>query len=428
MLVGAAGSGKTTFARRHFRAAEIVSLDACRARMLRDSRGPDDVSHAASELLRRTVASRLAAGQLVVVDAANLAGHARKSLVQLARAHDCAAVVLVLDMAEALCVERCLARERSADPAPVRAQVEQLDAALPGLRDEGFRAVHVLREHQVDRVFVKRHRLWSNRRHDSGPFDIIGDVHGCADELARLLDQLGYLRAHGDGAHRHPEGRKAIFLGDLVDRGPDVPGVLRTVMRMVDAGTALCVSGNHEAKLLRALSGKNVRLTHGLAESVEQLAREDASFRESVARFIDRLGFHYVLDHGRLVVAHAGLREALQGRVSGRVREFALYGETTGEVDEVGLPVRLDWARAYGGEAAVVYGHTPMEEAHWVNNTLCVDTGCVFGGKLTALRYPERQLVSVAAARVYCPPVKPLGRHVAPHLPLAAAESDTPSS
>ncbi|MHA4850006.1 hypothetical protein L1080_010690 [Rhodococcus sp. MSC1_016] len=108
------------------------------------------------------------------------------------------------------------------------------------------------------------------------------------------------------------------------------------------------------------------------------------------------------------MVAHAGLKEAYHGRASARVRSFALYGDTTGETDEYGLPVRYPWAQDYRGRAVVVYGHTPVPEAEWSNNTLCLDTGVVFGGKLTALRYPSREIVSVPAERVWFEPVRPL--------------------
>ncbi|HVG00173.1 MAG TPA: polynucleotide kinase-phosphatase, partial [Chloroflexia bacterium] len=187
----------------------------------------------------------------------------------------------------------------------------------------------------------------------------------------------------------------------LVDRGPDTPGVLRLVLGMVEGGAALCVPGNHDVKLMRALRGKQVQVAHGLAQSLAQLAEEPEEFRQKVADFIDKLVGHYVLDDGRLVVAHAGLREEMQGRASGAVREFALYGETTGETDEFGLPVRYNWAAEYRGRAMVVYGHTPVPDPEWLNNTINIDTGCVMGGKLTALRYPERELVSVPARHTY---------------------------
>ena len=258
----------------------------------------------------------------------------------------------------------------------------------------------------VDAVVIERQPLWNNRKFDHGPFDIIGDIHGCFDELHALLTKLGYEITPALEA-RHPEGRKAVFLGDLVDRGPKIPEVLKLVMNMTASGAALAVPGNHDMKLMRKLRGRDVQITHGLAESLTQLDQEPPELKQHVADFIDNLVSHYVLDDGRLVVAHAGLKEELQGRGSGKVRDFALYGETTGETDEFGLPVRYNWAAEYRGRATVVYGHTPVPEPEWLNNTICIDTGCVFGGKLTALRYPEKEFVSVPALQTYYEPAKP---------------------
>ncbi|MGH3154310.1 MAG: polynucleotide kinase-phosphatase, partial [Streptosporangiaceae bacterium] len=284
--------------------------------------------------------------------------------------------------------------------------------SLNHLGREGFRTVHVLRSpDEIAAATVTRAKLFNDLREEQGPFDVIGDVHGCRAELEQLLHQLGYAverdSAGRPAGARHPGARRAVFLGDLVDRGPDTPGVLRLVMGMVEAGTALCVPGNHEVKLLRALRGRNVTRSHGLDASLEQLALEPEEFRGQVEQFIDGLISHYVLDGGRLVVAHAGLIERYHGRASGRVRDFCLYGQTTGETDEYGLPVRYPWAQEYRGRALVLYGHTPVPEPEWQNNTLCLDTGCVFGGRLTALNYPERSLVSVPAARPYHPAAKP---------------------
>ncbi len=191
-----------------------------------------------------------------------------------------------------------------------------------------------------------------------------------------------------------------------MDRGPNIPEVLRLVMDMVAAGVALCVPGNHDMKLLRKLRGRDVQLTHGLAESLAQLERESPEYRQRVSECLDSLVSHYVFDDGKLVVAHAGMKAEMQGRASSRVRDFALYGETTGESDEFGLPVRYNWAAEYRGKAIVVYGHTPVPEPEWLNRTINIDTGCVFSGRLSALRYPERELVSVPAARVYCEPAR----------------------
>ena len=412
LLIGVTGSGKSTFARAHFKPTEVISSDFCRG-LVADDENDQSATPAAFELLRFIAGLRLKAGRLTVIDATNVAPEGRRDLVQLAREHDVLPAAIVLDLPEKVCAERNAGRaDRDFGPHVLRRQRGQLRRGLNQLHREGFRAVHVLRTpEEVGAVTVSRTRLYSDLRHEPGPFDIVGDVHGCRAELELLLAGLGYdLERDGAGrpvGARHPAGRRAVFVGDLVDRGPDTPGVLRLVMNMVAAGSAFCVAGNHEAKLLKALRGKNVKRSHGLDASMEQLDAETEAFRAQVERFIDGLISHYVLDGGRLVVAHAGLIERYHGRASGRVREFCLYGQTTGETDEYGLPVRYPWAAEYRGRAVVAYGHTPVLAAEWLNNTLCVDTGCVFGGRLTAVNYPERTMVSVPAARVYHPPAKP---------------------
>ncbi|NMO14045.1 polynucleotide kinase-phosphatase, partial [Pyxidicoccus fallax] len=414
LLIGPSGAGKSTFARRHFKPTEVLSSDTYRG-IVSDDENSLEATKDAFETLRFVAARRLARGLLTVIDATNVQPEARKPLVELAREYHVLPVAVVLDVPEKTCHERNRQRpDRDFGPHVVRNQLQQMHRSLRGLEREGFRHVHVLKPETLETIQFERQPLWNNRKHEHGPFDIIGDVHGCREELEALLAKLGYeVRPRADGTPgvevRPPEGRKAIFVGDLVDRGPDTPGVLRLVMGMVAAGTALCVPGNHEIKLMRKLRGKDVKVSHGLAQSLEQLERETPEFRKTVVEFIDGLVSHYVLDGGKLVVAHAGLKESMQGRGSGKVRDFALYGETTGETDEFGLPVRFNWAAEYRGKAAVVYGHTPVLEADWLNNTLCVDTGCVYGGKLTALRYPERELVSVPAARAYAEALRPLG-------------------
>ena len=415
-LVGPTGSGKSHFASRHFRPTEVVSSDDCRA-MVADDANDQAATPDAFALLNFIAATRLRAGRLTVIDATSVQPEARRSLVELAREHDCLPIAIVLNMPESLCLARNSERpDRSFGRRVVRQQAQQLRRSLRGLKREGFRHVFVLNSpDEVDSTIIQRTPLWVNLRHEHGPFDIIGDVHGCFDELLTLLERIGYeveSRTDADGgvgfSVTHPEGRKAVFVGDLVDRGPGVGKVLKLVMSMVAEGSALCVAGNHESKLARKLQGRNVQVTHGLAESLAQLDAESPEFREQVLGFLDGLISHYVLDDGDLVVAHAGIKSEYQGRASARVRDFCLYGETTGEKDEFGLPIRANWAADYRGTATVVYGHTAVVEPVWLNRTINIDTGCVFGGKLTALRYPEKELVSVPAARVYYEPVRPL--------------------
>lgn len=415
VLVGVSGAGKSTFARRHFKPTEILSSDYCRG-LVSDDENSQAATRDAFDVLHFIARKRLAAGKLVVVDATNVQPDARKSLVQLAREFHCLPVAIVLDLPERIAEDRNKARpDRDFGAHVVRQQAQQLKRSLRGLQREGFRTVHVIKTpEEVDAAVIERQPLWNNRRDDHGPFDIIGDVHGCYDELVALLRNLGHEVDAAAATVRITSGRTLLFLGDLVDRGPKTPDVLRLVMNAVASGSALCVPGNHDVKLMRKLRGRDVQVTHGLAESLEQLAAESDAFRRDVADFIDRLVSHYVLDDGKLVVAHAGMKESMQGRGSGAVREFALYGETTGETDELGLPVRHNWAAEYRGQAMVVYGHTPVPEPEWLNRTVDIDTGCVFGGRLTALRYPEREFVSVDALRIYAQPSRPF---LAPEVP-----------
>ena len=410
VLIGPSGSGKSSFGARHFKSTELLSSDFYRG-LVSDDENDQGATDDAFEVLHAVAAKRLARGKLTVIDATNVQRESRKPLIQLAREQNVLPVAIVLDLPAKLCHERNRSRpDRKFGPHVVRGHAGALRRSLRGLKREGFRGITVLSSpEEIEAVTVERQPLWNDKRHEHGPFDIIGDVHGCRDELVELLGRLGYRGTIREGRplFHHPEGRRAIFLGDLVDRGPDSPGVLEIVMAMTAHGSAFCIPGNHDVKLQRKLSGKNVSITHGLGETLDQLASRPEAFKEEVRAFIDGLISHYVFDDEKLVVAHAGLTEELQGRASGRVREFALYGQTTGETDEFGLPIRGDWAREYRGRSMVVYGHTPVPEAEWVNGTICIDTGCVFGGKLTALRYPERELISVRAAREYHAPVKP---------------------
>ncbi|HWH27904.1 MAG TPA: polynucleotide kinase-phosphatase, partial [Mycobacteriales bacterium] len=412
VLIGVSGSGKSTFARRHFLPTQVLSSDFCRG-LVADDENDQSATVQAFDVLHYIAATRLRAGRLTVVDATSVKREDRAKLVQLARDHDVLPVAVVLDVPEQVCIDRNAARaDRDMAPGVLRRQRADLRRGLRGLSREGFRKVHVLDGVEaVERATITWEKQYNDRRDDSGPFDVIGDVHGCRAELEDLLTALGYALTRDDDGRpvdaAHPDGRRALFLGDLVDRGPDSSGVLRLVMGMVAAGHALCVPGNHENKLVRALRGRNVRISHGLEETLAQLADETPEFRAQVEQFCHGLVSHYVLDDGKLVVAHAGLKESLQGRSSGRVRDFALYGETTGETDEFGLPVRYPWAQDYRGRAMVLYGHTPVPELEWVNNTLCLDTGCVFGGRLSALRYPEREAVSVPARQTWYEPARP---------------------
>ena len=432
-LIGISGSGKSTFARKHFKETEIISSDKCRA-IVSDDENNQAATEDAFELLHYIAGKRLKNGLLTVVDATNIQAESRASLIRLAKHYHCIPVAIVLDVAEKICQQRNDVRpDRTFGRHVIYQQRSQLRRSLKKLKDEGFRHIHILRSvEEIESVSeITRDKLYNDKKHIHGPFDIIGDVHGCFTELVELLSTLGYAVNKVEDHQNNfgfnilpPEGRKAVFLGDLVDRGPDSPNVLRLVMSMANAGTAYCVPGNHDLKLQKYLTGKDVQLKHGLQKTVEQLSSESEGFRDDVKEFLYALVSHYVFDNGKLVVAHAGMKEEMQGRGSGAVRSFAMYGETTGEIDEFGLPVRYNWALEYRGKAMVVYGHTPVPEAQWLNKTIDIDTGCVFGGKLTALRYPEEQLVSVKAKQVYEIPARPIDFEAKQNLLSSQQEHD----
>ena len=409
-LVGPSGSGKSTFAARHFKPTEVVSSDRCRG-MVCDDETEQGVNDQAFAVVHAIARARLSLLKSVVIDATNVQPESRAKLIELAREADLFAVAIVLDVPTRVCEDRnALRPDRRFGPHVVRGHANTLRRSIKDLRSEGFKSVWTLKHEEIDDVTIERIPLWTDKRVEAGPFDIIGDVHGCSEELRELLGKLGY-EFDAEGLPSHEEGRRLIFVGDLVDRGPDAVGVLDLVRRLVVAGRGFCVAGNHDEKLLKKLRGKDVRLAHGLAETVAQIEalppEERPLFRSRAAAFLDGLVSHYVLDGGRLVVAHAGMKAEYQGRSSMRVRSFALFGDTTGEVDSFGLPVRYRWARDYRGKALVVYGHTPVPEPDRLNNTINIDTGCCFGGALTALRYPEGETVSVKARRVYAEPARP---------------------
>jgi len=345
VLIGPAGAGKSTFAAARFKPTEVVSSDACRA-LVADDEDDQSATPAAFEVLHLIASLRLRRRKLTVVDAVNARPGDRRPLLELAGERDCAVVAVVLDLPGSLCVERDRARSgRTVGSKVIETQRAAIARSLSDLRDEGFAAVHVLRSpEEVDAAKVRRVPLPVNRRWDRGPFDVIGPVRGRVEALAALLDRLGYPAA---GAH--PAGRRAVFLGDL----GDAPAV-QVVSGLVAAGAALAVRGDGDEEL------------------AERLPEPDAGFLRG-------LPSHLVLARGDLVAVHAGIRTDLQGRDSPRVTEFCLRAEP-------------GWAAAYRGRALVVHGHAPGPCPRWVGRTAGIDVE----GQLTALRYPERELVSVS--------------------------------
>jgi len=417
LLVGASGAGKSTFARQHFAPGEVLSSDLLRG-LLAGDESDQSINRETFELLHHLVDVRLRRRLFTVVDATNVERDARAALLGYARKHHAPAAAIVLNLPLDECKARNATRPGRAIPAAaVGRQHMLLQGSLSTLPREGLTAVYVLGSaEEIDAAQIRRRPLACDLRGQRGPFDIVGDIHGCFEELSDLLGRLGYALGEdpaaldGLGGYRvsHPHGRKLVLLGDFTDRGPYPVETLKLAISAHDAGQAICVLGNHDSKLGRALAGRDVSLKHGLGATLEALKAQPPALAERVIAWLETLEPHYGLDSGRLLVAHAGILPRYALRESRRVRSFALYGDTTGKYDQFGLPVRRNWAKGYHGQALIAYGHTPVMRATWTNNTIDLDTGCAFGNLLTALRYPELEIVSVRARRVYYERPRPL--------------------
>lgn len=401
ILVGASGSGKSTFARRFFPDTAIVSSDHCRA-LISDDESNQAASAPAFELFNSIIDKRLAFGRTTLADSTALRPHYRTALRDLARKHNFAVVVLAFDVTEAVAKQNDRRRaNRSVGPAVIDRQLESFRESLPLLESEGMDAVYVLSHDQLDNLEI---HVRGTNVSDRGPFDFIGDVHGCTDELEALLTELGYINT-AYLTYIHPAGRRAVFIGDITDRGPRSVDAFRIVGNMVKAGSALFTPGNHCNKLMRWLKGSNVRVGFGMETTLAEFnslpVAEGEEWRQMVISLVSAAPTYLMLDGGRVVACHAGIKENMIGRQGRDVQSMCLYGDTTGETTADGLPVRRDWAAEYQGWRFVVYGHTPIRYPEIRNNTINIDQGCAFGGWLTAFRWPERLIVQVPAYRVY---------------------------
>jgi protein phosphatase len=402
VLCGISGSGKSTFAERNFTTTEVVSSDQCRA-LLTDNPSNQWVSGSAFRLMHWIIAERLRFHRTTVVDSTALDRRFRRDMLKLATSYKARTLLLVFDTGHEASVKRDAERPRSVGVDVVARQYAKFLNALEETRGEPWDEMRVLTTETLNETAIVRLLGSFDYRHLRGPFDIIGDVHGCMDELLELLDKLGYER-DAAGRMSHPDGRRLIFLGDLADRGPRNAAVIELVMSLVDQNVALYTPGNHCNMLMRYLRGTKKRLDWGLDRTVAELEEQEISdpgLKDRVRRFIEDAPTYLWLDDGALIVAHGGIKEDMIGKENGKVRAMVLYGDVTGETNPDGTPVRLDWAKDYQGLPAIVYGHTPVPGPVWRNNTINIDQGCVFGGWLSAVRWPEHDVVQVHAHRAY---------------------------
>ncbi|WP_058308126.1 bis(5'-nucleosyl)-tetraphosphatase PrpE [Gracilibacillus massiliensis] len=234
--------------------------------------------------------------------------------------------------------------------------------------------------------------------------DIIGDIHGCYQELMELVEKLGY-QYQNDKIY-HPDNRQLAFVGDLTDRGPKSLDVIRFVYHVVmELKLGFYVPGNHCDKLYRYFLGNNVKQQHGLETTVEeyqQLSKpEQLEVKGMMMTLYENAPLYKVVNELDTVIAHAGIPEKYIGRNDKKVKTFVLYGDITGGKLADGRPVRRDWAQHYHGDKWIVYGHTPVLEPRFVNRTVNIDTGCVFGNQLTAFRLPEEEIINVPSKQPF---------------------------
>lgn len=417
LLIGPRGVGKSKFAARHFEPGQVISLPQLR-KLICDQPDLLEATNDASELQAMLAEMRLAWGRLTVVDSTNLRLRTRQNLLALARKFHIPVVAIVFDLPDeakangnrfTALVPALPGFQDGLTVEPLEDQLVALREALPRLGQEGFHRVYFLSSTgERDQAVIQVQQLACNRKDALGPFDLIGDIHGCCDELESLLANLGYVpknSPHTGKTWSHPEGRMAVFVGDMLDRGPRILDTYRLVRSMVLAGTGLAVQGNHELKVYRHFKAAKPEPRPSILQTLREIEEQAAEVQQEIIReiveFIEHLPHHLVLDNGRLVAAHAGLREDLQGRDSALVRNQALFGDPNARFDDEPDAARLEWVQQYRGKALVVYGHTPVLESILVNRTINIDTGCVFGGRLTALRYPELEVRWVESKKAY---------------------------
>lgn len=408
LLVGPSGAGKSTFAQKWFTPTQVVSADACRA-WVSDCEGNQEASADAFELVHLMVTKRLRRGLLTVIDATNLTAEGVTPLLEKAETFKRAVVAYVFTTSLEECWHNNQKRPgRQVTDGVITRQHKQVAKITVFLADKEVAITEVQGNtaSNSQEVLIKKTHYYTQaliNKEDHGPFDIIGDVHGCYDELLGLLKKLGYSWEQSGAVPRlqHPEKRRVVFVGDLVDRGPNSLGVLALVKQAVADKMAYCVMGNHDDKLRRKLLGNKVQVRHGLETTLAELDQVSAQEQQAYLDFLLGVPTYLILSGGKLVVTHAGITEKDIGKMSDRIKRFCLYGDITGKVNEQGFPVRGNWASSYEGEAVVVYGHTPVAKATWENNTINIDTGCIFGGHLSALQMPERVLVQVPSSQQY---------------------------
>ncbi|MEW4368302.1 polynucleotide kinase-phosphatase [Paenibacillus kandeliae] len=430
LLMGPSGSGKTTWLEQLVENGTLLSSETVSSDRFRQLVGDTDhidwrqhpreegdvlyqqyrlISDRAFRVMEETIAARARLNLLTWVDATHLHPEDRAVYSQIARRNHVPIIVIALDVPEKVLLERDRMRLHSRGRQRIKQHVGVFRQNIYKLKSEGFDDVHILKPRDLEHVQLER--IANPLLHPLGQgVDVIGDIHGCYEEMMQLIHKLGYV-ADEQGIYRHSDGRMLVSVGDVMSRGPRSLETMQFWHRQLTAGQALMVDSNHGWKVVRYLEGRNVQMNHGDEQLVAELEQYGATHgQEALQALQDDLRTmllaapsHLVFTHNgvrRLVVTHAGIRDHYIGKQSKRISDYCRYGETDGQ-DDTGKPQRADWFANHESGEWVVWGHDPRLRPTIVNRTVNIDQGAVFGGQLTAYRFPEQSFVSVDALHDY---------------------------
>lgn len=444
LLVGTSNSGKSTFLKKlienkQILPSEVVSSDDFRI-LVSDSdfidwtQKPRDesdslynqyqkISEEAFSLMDLTIEKRCKLNKLTFVDATNLFSEDRKKYITIARKHHVPIVAIVMDVEQDVLLERDKIRDTPRGKQKINQQYQTFKRERRFIKKEGYLATYFILNN-TDYIEIIRKSNNPIEIEVKNGIDIIGDIHGCYQEFLKLLVKLGY-EINEKGYYVHPAGRKFLSLGDIMSRGPKSLETMQFFLRHVKKGLAYMIDSNHGWKIARWLEGKKVTLNHGdeLVEEEfkhfkEQYGEEHTlELKQSLKELLLNAPSHYILTKNHvptLVCTHAGIKDEFIGKQSIDISDFCRYGDVDG-FDEEGKPIRRDWSIHHKSNILIVWGHDPKPKPLIINNTINIDQGVVFGGELTAIRYPEKEYVSVQALENYSDgksnPLKELDRN-----------------
>jgi predicted kinase len=329
-------------------------------------------------IIRLRIQAGLRMGRTVVVDATNINDTARQSLVDIADKLGAPHLVAILDTSVETCIKRAEGRPYHVPEHSIRNMFQPPEPEIPahvieraaknGKKPPVTLPVGFMTTSRFNHIVLKKddtlHFTW--RELPTGLWDVIGDTHGLYNELKLLLSKAGWSIVN-DRLLPHPQGRKLLLLGDLVDRGTQSVELVRFVKHAVDNGLAIVLKGNHEAKLVRfidtALNGGIEKWTsYANAETGMQFLMLDPEERNSLIGFLRHLPPYVVDKESNTAFLHANVHTFVPG-VS--ILDEALYGVSKWKPMDTDAMYEERYAMGIN-QYTLVRGHIPQtsEQAH----------------------------------------------------------------